>query len=108
MNPEHVQMKISKIEYVSQLGEVHTTNDNIDVLVHLSNGRVYSFIVATPNNIFWCMENEKIDYYFGVPPVFVATLTPENIERALQALVSENDGRWLSVYGTLQKQNTID
>jgi hypothetical protein len=95
-------MKISKIEYVSPLGEAHPMNDNIDVLVRLVDGRVYSFIVATPNNIFWCMENEKIDYYFGVPPVFVARLTAENIERALKALVSEYDGRWLNIYGTLQ------
>ena len=81
-------------------------NDNIDVLVHLMDGRVYGLVVATPNNIFWCMENEKIDYYFGVPPVFVASLTPENIERALEALVSESDGHWLDVYGTLQRQKT--
>lgn len=97
-------MRISKIEYVSPLGEAHPMNDNVDVLVHLMDGRVYSVVVATPNNIFWCMENEETDYYFGVPPVFVASLSPENIERALQALVSENDGQWLSVYGTLQQQ----
>jgi hypothetical protein len=99
-------MKISKIEYVSPLGEAYQMNDNIDVLVHLVDGRVYSFVVATPNNISWCMENEKIDYYFGVPPVFVARLTAENIERALKALISEYDGRWLHIYGTLQQQHT--
>ena len=63
----------------------------------------YSLVVATPNNIFWCMENTKEDYYFGVPPVFVATLTQENIERAIHALVSEGEGQWLETYGTLQK-----
>jgi hypothetical protein len=99
-------MKISKIEYVSPLDEGHPMNDNIDVLVHLADGRVYSFVVATPNNIFWCMENEKLDYYFGVPPVFVERLTRENIERALQALVSEYDGRWVYTYGTLQEAKT--
>jgi hypothetical protein len=99
-------MKISKIEYISPLEECHPMNDNIDVLIHLVDGRVYSCVVATPNNIFWCMENEKLDYYFGVPPVFVARLTPENIERALQALVSEDDGRWLYTYGTLQEAKT--
>ena len=101
-------MTISKIEYISALLESHSLNDNIDVLVHLDDGRVYSFLVATPNNIFWCMENENVDYYFGVPPVFVATLTPDNIERALHALVSESQGKWISIYGTLQKSKELD
>ena len=102
-------MKISRIEYVSPLGEVHPMNDNIDVLVHLLDGRVYSFVVATPNNIFRCMENEKIDYFFGIPPVFVANLTADNIERALHALVSDyDDGRWIDIYGTLQQSTTTD
>jgi hypothetical protein len=78
-------------------------NDNVDVLVHLDDGRAYSFVVATPNNIFWCMENEGTDYFFGIPPVFVARLTRENIERAMQALVEEDNGRWLEVYGSLQE-----
>jgi len=52
------------------------------------------------------MENEKLDYYFGVPPVFVVNLTSENIERALEALVSESEesnDKWLHVSGTLQQ-----
>jgi hypothetical protein len=105
-------MPISKIEYISPLTESHPMNDNVDVLVHLDDGRVYSFLVATPNNIFWCMENEKLDYYFGVPPVFVVNLTSENIERALEALVSESEeseeseDKWLCIYGTLQQTKT--
>jgi hypothetical protein len=100
--------QISKIEYISPLDEDHPMNDNVDVLVHLDDGRVYSFVVATPNNIFWCMENEKLDYYFGIPPVFVEILTPENIERALHALFSEYGGRWINIYGTLQETTTDD
>jgi len=101
-------MSISKIEFVFPLVESDPMNDNIDVLVHLDDGTVYSFLVATPNNIFWCMENQKLDYYFGVPPVFVANLTSDNIERALGALVSESESgaEWLSLYGTLQQAET--
>ena len=101
-------MLISKIEYISPLLENYPLNDNIDVLVYLDDGRAYSFVVATPNNIFWCMENENVDYYFGVPPVFVATLTSDNIERALHALFSESEGKWISVYGTLQEHKELD
>jgi hypothetical protein len=31
--------------------------------------------------------------------IFVKRLTNENVERALRAIVSEDDGKWLSVYG---------
>ena len=51
------------------------------------------------------MENEGTDYFFGFPPpVFVNQLTPENIERALRALLSENKEKWLAVYGVLQRE----
>jgi len=38
-----------------------------------------------------------------VPPVFVKTLSLEAIERALRAVVHEDGGKWLAVYGTLQR-----
>jgi len=95
-------MIIVRIEYPSPLEEVYSLNDNIDVLVHLDDGSVYSFVVATPNNIFWCMDNENVDYFFGIPPVFVRDLKPDNIERALRALVNEDNGKWLEVYGSRQ------
>ena len=99
-------MEISRIEYVSPLGEADPLNDNIDVHVYFADGRIYSFVVATPNNIYWCMENEGRDYFFGIPPVFVAKLTQENIERAFEALVADYNGRWIDIYGTLQEDIT--
>ena len=60
------------------------------------------FLVATPNNIYWCMDNEKNDYYFGAPPLFVRTLTRRDIETAVAALIQEP--RFLEVYGTLQSR----
>ena len=77
-------------------------DDNVDVLLRLDDGRVYSFLVATPKNIYWCMQNESLDYWFGEPPVFVRTLTVEAIEKALRAIVNEDEGNWLPVYGTRQ------
>ena len=76
-------------------------NDNVDVHVVLGDGRTYGFLVATPNNIFWCMENEGLDYFFGTPAVFVKRLTRELVEEALTALAG--DSRWLDVYGVLQR-----
>ena len=91
--------RVKRIEYLSALTEVNSENDNVDVYVVLEDGREFTFVVATPNNIFWCMDNEGIDYFFGEPVLFVRTLTRENVEKAIRAIVSENDGHWLSVYG---------
>lgn len=45
------------------------------------------------------MDNEGKDYFFGEPVVFVKRLTQDNVERAVIAIVAEDDGKWLSVYG---------
>lgn len=95
-------MKIKEIRYVSPMEENNPEDDNIDVHVELEDGRIYSLVVSTPNNIYWCMENEGIDYSFGFPPpVFVRLITPDNIERALHILFSERTELW-SLYGVLQ------
>jgi hypothetical protein len=45
------------------------------------------------------MENEGRDYFFGVPMLFVKNLTVDNVERAINAIVLEDNGRWLQIYG---------
>ncbi len=94
--------RVAEICYPARWEEVNPENDNIDVHVRLDDGRLFSFLVATPNNIFWCMANEGIDYYFGTPPLFVRLLNRACVEKAIEAILTENDGRWLEVYGTLQ------
>jgi hypothetical protein len=93
-------VKIASITYLSELAECNPENDSLDVHVLLDDGREFTFIVATPNNIFWCMENEGIDYFFGEPVIFVKNLNKENIERALERIVTEDGGKWLSTYGS--------
>jgi hypothetical protein len=92
-------MTIKEINYLSLFSEVNPENDNIDVHVMLKDGREFTFVIGTPNNIYWCMDNEKIDYFFGEPMIFVKRLTKENIERSIEAIASEDNGRWLEVYG---------
>src|SRR5690242_11563684 len=96
-------MKIRSIKYLSPIDHIKAENDNIDVHVELSDGRVFSILVATPNNMYWCMDNEGIDYYFGTPAVYVRSLTPDNVRLALEALVADSDGYWLEMYGALQE-----
>lgn len=95
-------MKINQIQYLSPIEDNNLDNDNMDVLVELDDGRSYLIVFSTPNNVYWCMENEDMDYSFGVPMVFVKRLTRENMERAIDALVMEDEGRWLEEYGSLQ------
>jgi hypothetical protein len=99
-------MRIVRIRPLSPLGDLDVDNGNVDVHVHLDDGRVYSFLLATPKNIYWCMDNERVDFFFGVPPVFVRQLTADNIRRALDAIITENSGKWLEVYGVLQEYMT--
>ena len=89
-----------RIEFLSLEEEINPENDNVDVVLHLEDGREYTFVVATPNNIYRCMDSESIDHFFGVPPLFVRRLTRNNVELAVAALLKEPD--WLEVYGTLQ------
>jgi hypothetical protein len=90
---------IKAIQFLSEWNEVNPENDNIDVHVVLEDGREFTFVVATPNNIFWCMDNEGVDYFFGAPVLFVRRLTREIVERAIRAIVAQDGGKWLSVYG---------
>jgi len=90
---------IKSIEYLSEWSDVNPEKDNMDVHVVLEDGRQFTFVIATPNNIYRCMENEGIDYFFGEPFLFVKEFTQENIERAIKAIVSEDDGHWLGIYG---------
>ncbi len=93
---------LQKIEFLCLPENIDPENDNVDVAFHLSNGQVYSLLVATPNNIFSCMDNEGTDYFFGTPPLFVRRIDQATLARAIGALISEDDAKWLGIYGTLQ------
>jgi hypothetical protein len=97
------EMRIVQIQPISPLVDKDADNSNVDVHVYLDDGRVYSFLFATPKNIYWCMDNERADYFFGVPPVLVRKLTADNIRQALDAIIAEDSDKWLKVYGVLQE-----
>jgi hypothetical protein len=72
---------IANITYLSELARCNPENDNVDIHILLDYGREFTFTVATPNNIFCCMENEGTDFFFSEPVVLVKNLTKANIER---------------------------
>lgn len=89
-----------RIEFATPEEQLNPENDNADIFLHLDDGRVYGLLVATPSSIYWCMDNEGTDHYFGVPPLFVRILTRKAVEAAVEALLKEQ--KWLNVYGSLQ------
>jgi hypothetical protein len=93
-----------QVEFVGPIEQINPENDNVDVFLHLDDGRTFAFLVATPNNIYWCMENMGVDYFLGEPPVLVQRITKESIEQALKALV-ETGEETLNKYGTLSTGN---
>jgi hypothetical protein len=90
-----------RIQFLSPEADINPDNDNVDVLLHLDDGRTFLFVAFTPNNIYSCMENEGIDYFLGAQPLFVRKLTRDNLETAFRALLE--DPNQLEVYGTLQR-----
>jgi hypothetical protein len=98
-----------RIDFVSPEDEINPENDNVDVHLHLDDGRVYSFVVATPKNIYSCMDNdihcgmvvEEADYFFSYPPpLLVRRLDRDCVERAMIALL--DNPRLLEIYGVRQ------
>lgn len=78
-----------QIDHVSPLEDADPANDNIDIHLRMYDGRVYSLLVATPNNIYVCIDNSREEYFFGVPPIFVRVLDKKHVEEAISPLISE-------------------
>jgi hypothetical protein len=88
-----------QFECLSPLNEEDADGGNIDVHVTLDDGREFTLVLATPKNIYTCMDNVAVDYFYGVPPLFVRKLTLSNIEAAIRSIAEDEDGKWLNVYG---------
>lgn len=74
-------------------------NDNIDVCVSLSNGKHYTIVFITPDNLKQLM-NEN-DEQFVSPDfrfVIVKSISQSNIEVAIRRIVS--DPYYLDFYGS--------
>ena len=69
---------------------VNPENDNIDVCLTFSDGRSFTFVVATPENLKFQMAQEGKPYLSpGAPMLIAKTLTPEAVTGLLRELVQE-------------------
>ena len=60
---------------------------------------IYTLVVATPKNIEFLMDKEKMNYFEpGHPFVLVKRLTKEIIIETVTAYVAKNNAYWLKLY----------
>lgn len=91
-------MKIVKISYPTPLEQVKDIyNDNIDVFVELEDGETYTFVVTTPKNLIWYMDNNNQEFIeAGAHDIIVKSLTEENIREAIETY-AVGDGYWMKL-----------
>lgn len=78
---------------------VNPENDNIDVCLTFSDGRSFTFVVATPENLKFLMKQEGKPYLSpGAPMLIAEKLTPEAVTGLLRELVQ--DEALLARYGS--------
>lgn len=92
--------------YPTPLSEVNRTNDNLDVCVTFADGQHCTFVFATPKNLVPLMERVGKPYFEpGLPFLFVAELTDENIRACLDAISDNRAAK--NIYGA-QIWNLMD
>ena len=79
--------------------QVNVENDNIDVCLTFLDGRNYTFVVTTPENIQSMMEQDRKSYLVPATPMLIAKeLTPDVVKALIAELVQ--DKHLLNCYGS--------
>ena len=74
-------------------------NDNIDVCIEFENGRQYTVVVITPDNLKFLMEKDGTRYVEPASPFLIAKrLDIETIEKLITDLVQSGDF-FMKAYG---------
>ena len=78
---------------------VNPENDNIDVCMTFPDGRSFTFVVATPENLKQLMASEGKPYLSpGTPMLIAEKLTEDVVSRLIAELVTYD--RLLICYGS--------
>jgi hypothetical protein len=93
-------MEIKRILYLLYCEDItEIEHSNIDVTVELKDGSRYVVIIATPSNLEYLMNKDKMNYLeIGYPIIIVKQLTKAIIVEAIKAYVKESDGYWLKLH----------
>lgn len=86
------------IIYPTSFDEIDPKDDNMDVCVRFVDGREYTLVFATPQNIITQMAGEGKRYLEpGLPFLYVKELTETNIEDCIAAIAG--DRSLMNLYG---------
>lgn len=71
--------------------QVNPENDNIDVCLTFSDGRSFTFVASTPENLKFLMAQEGKPYLSpGAPMLIAEKLTEEVVSRMMEELVQDD------------------
>ena len=77
-----------QLYFPTNFNNINPTDDNIDVCMESPDGKQYTFVVATPQNLQQLIQINKKPYLEpGSPLLFVDKLTEENIRLLFDELV---------------------
>ena len=79
--------------------QVNPENDNIDVCLTCSDGRNYTFVVATPENLRFLMVQEGKPYLSPAAPILIAERLAEDVVTQLITELTEDEAL-LRCYGS--------
>ena len=84
--------------FPTPLAQTNPVDDNLDVCLSLEDGRNYTFVVATPENLKTQMRKEGLCYLpAGCPILIVERITRENIQALIESMLE--DPAMLGLYG---------
>ena len=87
-----------KLYFPTDFNNVNPENDNIDLCIELPNGRKYTLVISTPQNLQHLISSGGKPYLEpSLPFLFVDQLTEENIRLLIDELVK--DAILLRIYG---------
>ena len=87
-----------KLCFPTDFEYINPTNDTIDVCIELPDGKQYTIVVATPQNVQEMMKTDGKSYLEPCSPfLFVDELTEYNIRLLINELVK--DPVLLRIYG---------
>ncbi len=89
-----------EIYYPTKLSEISDVqNDNVDVCVVTEDGKHYTFVIITPNNLMELMKKSQMEFITAAHPfLIVEELNEKIIEKAIEDLMGENE-EIIRVYG---------